>query len=164
MKDKLLIYQGDPCTTRLADPLIRTLDDAGEKGVELCRYYGNRRQCSLPRFGCVQVAGLKVARYVLLFYSEASERTLSMEVQEFGRRAPLPPENLEAYIDTSDHDYRRITDPELVTKHVREYAEAVLDFGPGERIFRNAEEPVPPMRDPGAGSAPGKKDESIEVA
>jgi Mg2+/Co2+ transporter CorC len=48
------------------------------------------------------VAGLKVARDVLKFYSEATEQTLLMEVEEFRRKAPLPPDSAIACIDTPD--------------------------------------------------------------
>lgn len=118
MKDKLLICQGSPCTMRLDDPAIQTVADAQVRGPTPCRYNSDRNQCSPPRFGCVQAAGLKVACYVLQFYSEATEQTLAMEVEEFRCRAPLPPERSEAYIDTPDQDYRHITDPELVVQRV----------------------------------------------
>ena len=149
MKDKLLIYQGNPCTMRLDDPKVQSLTDLKEHGLETCRYYGDPRECSLPRYGCVRVAGLKVARYVLLFYSEASERTVAMEADEFRQRAPLPPDQLEAYVDTPEYLHRRITDPELVVQRVGEYARAVLLLKPGERVFRATEEPEPLPGAPG---------------
>jgi hypothetical protein len=90
------------------------------------------------------VAGLKVARYVLLFYYEASERTLELEVTKFQEQAPLPPEQVEAYVDTPEYGHRRITDPQLVVQRVLEFAGAVLDLKPGERIFRSSEEALPP--------------------
>ena len=151
MKDKLLIYQGDPCTMCLDDPNIQTLADAKARGMDICRNYADRRECSLPRYGCVRLAGLKVARYMLLFYLEASERTMDMEVEEFHKRAPLPPYQVEAYIDTPQYLHRQITDPETVVQRVGEYARAVLDLKPGERIFRASEEPVPPAKEEGAG-------------
>lgn len=141
MKEKRLIYQGDPCTMQLTNPEIQTLEDVRAHGPCLCRYYSDRKLCSAPRFGCVQAAGLKVARYVLQFYSEATEQTLLMEVQEFRRRAPLPPDGVVAYIDTSEWGYRRITDPEFVVLRVADYARRVLDLKPGEVIFRSPEEP-----------------------
>jgi hypothetical protein len=144
MKERTLIYQGDPCTMCLDDPEIQTLEDVRAAGARYCKHYPDRRECTPPSYGCVQVAGLKVARYVLLLYAEASEKTLAMEVAQFQERAPLPPEQVDAYIDTSGNDYRQITDPELVVQRVGEYARAVLDLKPGERIFRSPEEPAPP--------------------
>jgi hypothetical protein len=81
-----------------------------------------------------------MARYVLQFYSEASEEALAMEKDQFRRRAPLPPKRVETYIDTPEYNYRRITDPDLVVQRVWEHAQAVLDLKPGERIFRASEE------------------------
>ncbi|MBI4339394.1 MAG: hypothetical protein HY680_05525 [Chloroflexi bacterium] len=157
MKDKLLIFQGNPCTMRLDDPTVQSLADLKDHGLETCRYYGDPRECSLPRYGCVRVAGLKVARYVLLFYSEASERTIALETEEFRQRAPLPPDQLEAYVDTPEYLYRRITDPALVVQRVGEYARAVLSLKPGERVFRGIEEPEPLPAAPGLGvPAPAK--------
>jgi hypothetical protein len=141
MKEKRLIYQGDPCSMHLTNPEIQTLDDVRAHGPSTCRYYSNRVLCSPPRFGCVQAAGLKVARYVLEFYSEATEETLLMEVEEFRRRALLPPDSVIAYIDTPDRGYRRITDPEIVVERVTDYARKTLDLKPGEVIFRSPEEP-----------------------
>ena len=63
-----------------------------------------------------------------------------MERDEFRRRAPLPPEQVEAYIDTSERGHERIADPELVVQRVWEYARSALDLQPGERVFRSAEE------------------------
>lgn len=149
MKDKLLIYQGNPCTMRLDDPTVQSLADLKERGLETCRYCGDTKECSLPRYGCVRVAGLKLARYVLLFYSEASEQTVALETQEFRQRAPLPPDQVEAYVDTPEYLHRRITDPTLVAQRVGEYARAVLDLKPGERVFRSMEEVEPPPGSPG---------------
>lgn len=148
MKDKALIYQGDPCTMCLDDPGVQTLEDIQTRGARYCRYYSHPEECSPPSYGCIQVAGLKMARYVLLFYAEASEKTLALEASQFAERAPLPADQVEAYVDTPEHDYRRITDPDLVVQRVREYAQAVLDLKPGERIFRSLEEPVPPKGRP----------------
>jgi hypothetical protein len=87
-----------------------------------------------------------MARYVLQFYSEASEEALALERDQFQRRAPLPPKRVEAYIDTPEYNYRRITDPDLVVQRVWEYARAVLDLQPGERVFRASEEDwAPPV-------------------
>lgn len=140
MKDKCFIYYGNPCTICLADPAIQSFEDVESRGRKPCQFYPERQECSPPRFGCVQVAGVAMARYVIQFYSEATEETLAMECEEFRRRAPLPPGQVEAYVDTPEHGYRRITDPELVVQRVWEYARAVLDLKPGERVFRSTEE------------------------
>lgn len=141
MKEKQLIYQGDPCSMQLTNPEIQSLDDVRAHGPSLCRYYSDRKLCSAPRFGCIQAAGLKVARYVLQFYSQATEETLLMEVEEFRKRAQLPPDGAIAYVDTPEWGYRRITDPEFVVARVKDYARRVLDLKPGEVIFRSPEEP-----------------------
>lgn len=143
MKEKLLIYQADPCTMRIDDPTIQTVSEAEARGPTPCRYHTDRNLCSPPQFDCVQAAGLKVARYVLWFYREATEQTLAMEIDEFRRSAPLPPEQVVAYIDAPDYDYLPITDPELVLQRVADYARKVLDLKPGERVFR-----TPPGRTP----------------
>ncbi len=149
MKDKALIYQGNPCTMCLDAPGIQTLEDIRSAGTRYCQYYAHRYACSPPSFGCIQVAGLKVARYVLLFYYEASERTLRMEVTKFQEQAPLPPEQVEAYVDTPEYGHRYITDAQLVVQRVTEFASAVLDLKLGERIFRSPEEPLPPPLEAG---------------
>ena len=140
MKEKLLIWKGDPCRIRLDDLAIQTGADAQARGQSQCRYTQDRNKCSSSRFGCVQLVGLKVARYVLQFYSEATEETLAMEVENFRRNGPLPPNQLEAYVDTPDHGSRNITDPEVVVQRVADYARNVLDLKPGERVFRSSEE------------------------
>jgi hypothetical protein len=146
MKDKCFIYYGNPCVICLADPAIQSFEDAEKRGGKPCQFYPERRECSPPSFGCVQVTGAAMARYVIQFYSEATEETLAVEREEFRRRAPLPSEQVEAYIDTSEHDYQQITDPELVVQRVWEYARAVLDLKPGERVFHSAEETwTPPL-------------------
>ncbi len=140
MKEKLLIFQGDPCSMRLDDPSIQTVSDAQARGQRQCRFQQDHTRCSPPRFGCIQAAGLNVARFVLQFYSEATEETLAMEVEEFRRKGPLPPKQVEAYVDTPDYGYRHITDPEVVVQRVADYARMVLDLKPGERVFRSPEE------------------------
>jgi len=146
MKDKCFIYYGNPCVICLADPAIQSFEDAEKSGGKPCEFYPERRECSAPSFGCVQVAGAAMARYVVQFYSEATEDTLAMERDEFRRRAPLPPEQVEAYVDASERGHQRITDPEVVVQRVWEYARAVLDLKPGERVFRSAEETwTPPL-------------------
>jgi hypothetical protein len=140
MKDKRFIYYGNPCTMAMANPAIQSFSDlpAGEK--PLCSHRTDRSECADPRFGCVQVAGVKMARYVIDFYAEATERTLAIEKEEFRRRAPFPPDKMEAYIDIPERNYQHITDPEVITQRVWEYARSVLDLKPGEEIFRSSEE------------------------
>jgi hypothetical protein len=147
MKDKAFIFYGNPCTICMADPEVQSFEDAKSHGWAACPFYRQGRGCSSSSsYGCVQLAGVKMARYVLQFYSEASEETLAMEMDQFRRRAPLPPNQVEAYIDTPDHNYRRITDPDLVVQRIWEYAQAVLDIKPGERVFRATEEEwTPPL-------------------
>jgi len=146
MKDKCFIYYGNPCVICLADPAIQSFEDAERSAGKPCDFYPERRECSAPSFGCVQVAGTAMARHVVQFYSEATEETLAMEREEFRRRAPLPPEQVEAYVDTAERGYQRIIDPEQVVQRVWEYARAVLDLKPGERVFRSAEETwTPPL-------------------
>jgi hypothetical protein len=140
MKDKCFIYYGNPCVICLADPAIQTFEDAEKRAGRPCDFYPERHECSPPSFGCVALAGAAMARYVIQFYSEATEETLAMERDEFRRRAPLPPEQVQAYIDISERGHERITDPELVVQRVWEYARSVLDLKPGERVFRSAEE------------------------
>ena len=162
MKDKCFIYYGNPCVICLADPAVQSFEDAEKGGGKHCQFYPERRECSPPSFGCVHLAGAAMARYVIQFYSEATEDTLAMEREEFRRRAPLPPGQVEAYIDPAEQG-QRITDPEQVVRRVWEYARAVLDLKPGERVFRSAEETwtpplgepgAPPLGEPGAPSAP----------
>ena len=146
MKDKCFIYYGNPCVICLADPAIQSFEDAERSTGKPCDFYPERSECSPSSFGCVQVAGAAMARYVVQFYSEATEETLAMEREEFRRRAPLPPEQVEAYVDTGEHGHQRIVDPEQVVQRVWEYARAVLDLKPGERVFRSAEETwTPPL-------------------
>jgi hypothetical protein len=146
MKDKAFIFYGNPCTICLADPQVQSFEDAKKTGWTPCPFYREGRGCSSSSYGCVQLAGVKMARYVLQFYSEASDEALELEKQQFQRRAPLPPKRVEAYIDTPDYSYRRITDPDVVVQRVWEHARAVLDLKPGERVFRASEEDwAPPV-------------------
>ncbi len=140
MKDRSFIYYANPCTICMSDPAVQNFGDVEKHGRTPCRYYPDRKGCAPPNFGCVQLAGVAMARYVLQFYSEATEQTLAMEREEFRKRAPLPPKGVEAYIDTPDEGYGQITDPDVVVDHVWQYARAVLDLKPGERIFRGTEE------------------------
>jgi hypothetical protein len=136
MKDKCFIYYGNPCTACLTDSEVRTFEDAQGRGPRSCPFLGEREKCSPPRFGCVAVAGARMARCVLQFYTQASEETLALDREFFRRRGPLPPKDVEAYIDTAEYSYRRITDPDLVVQRVSEYARAALDLEEGERVAR----------------------------
>jgi len=73
---------------------------------------------------------------VLQFYTQASEETLALDREFFRRRGPLPPKDVEAYIDTAEYGYRRIYDPNLVVERVWEYARAALDLKEGEQVLR----------------------------
>jgi hypothetical protein len=161
MKDKAFIFYGNPCTICLADPQVQSFDDAKKSGWTPCPFYREGRGCTSSSYGCVQLAGVKMARYVLQFYSEASEEALALERDQFQRRAPLPPKRVEAYIDTPEYNYRRITDPDLVVQRVWEYARSVLDLQPGERVFRASEEDWAPPVAVGAES-PAASDESMK--
>ena len=144
MKEKLLIYQGDPCNMALDEPVVQTVTDAQARGQERCKYYYERELCSPPRFICVRMAGLKLAQHFLKFHSEATEETLAMEIEEFRKGGPMPPKGIEAYIDTPEYESRKITDRELVVQRVADYARKVLDLKPGEKILRSPEDPPPP--------------------
>lgn len=136
MKDKCFIYYGNPCTACLADPEVRSFEHAQRHGPRPCPLLEQGEKCSPPRFGCVAVAGARMARCVLRFYTQASEETLALDRDFFRRRGPLPPKDVEAYIDTAEYGYRRITDPDLVVRRVWEYARAVLDLKNEERVLR----------------------------
>ena len=142
MKDKQLILYCEPCKTRLGDPEIQSVEDAWSQGETPCPYYPAKAECGAPRRGCIAMAGTRVARHVLKFYSEATEETLSMEVERFAREAPLPPDGVEEYVDTGA-GFGLITDSRSVVERVRDYARVVLDLKPGQRIFRSPEEHVP---------------------
>lgn len=144
MKDKCFIYYGNPCTICLEDPAVQDFENAKRHGSSVCPYYPQRSLCSPPRFGCVAVAGARMARCVLQFYTEASEHTLAMDRDFFRRRGPLPPKQVEAYIDTAEYGHRLITDPDLVAQRVWEYARAALDLEPGERVPRRPGRFMPP--------------------
>ncbi|MCH6546777.1 MAG: hypothetical protein IH796_12385 [Deltaproteobacteria bacterium] len=142
MKEKLLIFQGDPCLMCLDDPTIQTVTDAQAHGQIRCKNYSDRRLCAPPRFGCIKMAGLKVARCVLQCHDEVTEQNLAIEIERFNRFGPLPPEQLEAYMDTSDYGWRHITDPALIVQRVAGYARKVLDLKPGEQVLRSTEDPL----------------------
>ncbi len=147
MKDKCFIYYGNPCTICLEDPEVQNFEDAKSRGWAPCPFHAERSGCSPPGFGCIAVAGARMARNVLQFYTEASDHTLAMDRDFFRLRAPLPPKQVEAYIDTREHNHRRITDPALVVQRVWEYARAVLDLEEGERVPRRPGRFTPPGDD-----------------
>jgi len=144
MKDKTFIYYGNPCTACLADPQVRSFEDAQRHGPKPCPLLDEPEKCSPPRFGCIAEAGARMARCVLRFYTQASEETLALDRDFFRRRGPLPPEDVEAYIDTAEYGHRRITDPKVVVQRVWEFARAVLDLKEGERVLRAPGRFVPP--------------------
>ena len=145
MKEKLLIYQGDPCLMCLDDPAIQTVSDSRAHGQIRCKYFSDRKSCSPPRFGCIKLAGLRVAQSVLQFYDEATEQNLAIEIEQFFRKGPLPPEQVEAYVDTPDYGNRYIMDSGIVLQRVADYARRVLDLKPGERVRRSAADPPLPF-------------------
>jgi hypothetical protein len=147
MKDKCFVYYASPCSVCLADPEVRTFEDAQRRGPKPCPFLEKQEKCSPPRFGCVAVAGARMARSVLQFYTEASEANLALDREFFRRRGPLPPKDVEAYIDTAEHGYRLITDPELVVERVGEYARAVLGLEEGERVPRVPGRFEPPAKE-----------------
>ena len=142
MKEKFLIYQGDPCLMCLDDPSIQTVTHAQGRGQIRCKYFSDRKSCSPPRFGCIKLAGLRVARSVLQFYDEATEKNLGLEIEQFLRKGSLPPEQVEAYVDTPDYGNRYVTDPGLVFQRVADYARKVLDLKPGERVPSSTKDPL----------------------
>ena len=144
MKEKLLIFQADPCLMEIENPAVQTVTDARARGQNRCPFFPDREGCSPPRFECVKVAGLKLARRVLECHPEATEETLAMEIERFGKTGPLPPDQVEAYVDPSDSTPRYITDPGLVLQRVADFARKVLDLKPGERILQEAQNPLRP--------------------
>jgi len=144
MKEKLLIFQGDPCLMALEDPAVQTVADARARGQTRCPYFSHREGCSPPRFECIKVAGLKLARRVLECHAEATEETLALEIEHFAKTGPLPPHQVEAYVYTSELGCKHISDPALVLQRVADYARQVLDLKPGERIFRSTRDPLHP--------------------
>ena len=142
MKEKLLIYQGDPCLMCLDDPAVQTVSDAQAQGQIRCKFFSDRKSCSPPRFGCIKLAGLRVARNVLEFYDTATEENLGLEIEQFFRKGPLPPEKVEAYVDTPDYGNRYVTDPGVVVQRVADYARKVIDLKAGERVSRSTKDPL----------------------
>lgn len=135
MKDKCFILFGNPGTSALTDPGVQSFDDAEGHDVVECAYAADPAKCSPPCFGCIRVAGARIARAVLRLYPEASETTLVMEREHFRRRGALPPKAVMAYVDP-ERGFEHITDPERVVQRVWEHARAVLNLKPGERVPR----------------------------
>ena len=133
MKDKCFIYYGNPCSNCLSDPEVRSFEDAMRQAVVECPYAADRAQCCPPRFACIRVAGARMARAVIQFYTEASEETLALDREFLRRRGPLPGQEVEAYVDP-ERGFQRITDPEQVVQRVWEHARAVLGLQPGEHV------------------------------
>jgi len=146
MKDKCFIYYGNPCSSCLPDPEVRTFEDAMRQAIVECPYAADRAQCSPPRFACVRVAGARMARAVIQFYTEASEETLALDREFFRRRGPLPGQGVEAYIDP-EGGFQRITDPGQAVQRVWEHARAVLDLQPGEHVRHQVGHYAPPAGD-----------------
>lgn len=146
MKDKCFILHGSPATSALSDPQIQDFEDAKRRAVNECPYAGDPSRCSPPCFGCVRVAGARMARSVIELYPEASETSLALERDFFRRRGALPPEAVIAYVDP-EQGFRRITDPAEVVQRVWEHARAVLNLKPGERVPRHVGPPLPPPTD-----------------
>jgi hypothetical protein len=146
MKDKCFIYYGNPCSACLSDPEVKSFEDAMRQVAVECPYAADRTQCSPPRFACVRVAGARMARAVIQFYTEASEETLALDREFFRRRGPLPGQGVEAYIDP-ERGFQRITDPEQAVQRVWEHARAVLGLQPGEHVRHQVGHYAPPEGD-----------------
>jgi hypothetical protein len=146
MKDKCFIYYGNPCSNCLSDPEVKSFEDAMQQAVVECPYAADPAQCSPPRFACVRVAGARMARAVIQFYTEASEETLTLDREFFRRRGPLPAQGVEAYVDP-EHGFQRITDPEQVVQRVWEHARAVLGLQAGEHVLHQFGRYAPPAGD-----------------
>jgi hypothetical protein len=146
MKDRCFILHGNPATSALSDPKIQRFEDAERRSVTECPYAADTIRCSPPCFGCVRVAGARMARSVIELYPEASEATLDTEREFFRRRGALPPEAVIAYVDP-DRGFQRITDPDQVVQRVWEYARGVLDLKPGERVPHQVGPPPSPPAD-----------------
>jgi hypothetical protein len=135
MKDKFLIFYGNPCSSALSDPEIQSFEDTRRHRVVACPYALNPSRCPPPRIGCVRLEGVWMARRVVHCYTEISQRTLLLERELFRLEGPLPGDVVEAYVDP-ERGFRGITDPEEVVQRVWEHARAVLDPKPGERVGR----------------------------
>ena len=146
MKDKCFIHYGNPCSSCLADPEVKSFEDAMRQAVVECPYAADPAQCSPPRFGCIRVAGARMARAVIQFYTEASEETLALDREFFRRRGPLPGQGVEAYVDP-ERGFQRLTDPKQVVQRVWEHASAVLGLEPGEHVLHQIGHYAPPAGD-----------------
>jgi hypothetical protein len=146
MKDKCFIYYGNPCSACLSDPQVESFEDAMRQGVVECPFAADRAQCSPPRFACVRVAGARMARAVIQFYTEASEETLTLDREFFRRRGPLPGQGVEAYVDP-ERGFQRITDPGQAVQRVWEHAHAVLGLQSGEHVRHQVGHYAPPAGD-----------------
>jgi hypothetical protein len=146
MKDRSFIYYGNPCSSCLSDPEVKSFADAMRQAVVACPYAADPAQCSAPRFACIRVAGARMARAVIQFYTEASEETLALDREFFRRRGPLPGHGVVAYVDP-EHGFKRIADPEQVMQRVWEHARAVLGLQPGEHVRHQIGHYAPPASD-----------------
>ena len=146
MKEKCFIYYGNPCSSCLSDPEVKSFEDAMRQAVVQCPYAADTAQCFAPRFACIRVAGARMARAVIQFYTEASEETLALDREFFRRRGPLPGHGVEAYVDP-ERGFQRITDPEQAVQRVWEHARAVLGLQPGEHVRHQVGHYAPPAGD-----------------
>jgi hypothetical protein len=135
MKERDFILDYDPCGGLAANPDIQSFEDAMRQAAIGCPYAAVADECSPLRFGCIREAGARMARHVIQFCTEASDESLSLARDFFRLRGPLPPTAVEAYVDP-DRGFELLTDPEEVVQRVWEYARAVLDLKPGERVPR----------------------------
>ena len=143
MKDKCFIYYGNPCSSCLSDTEVKGFEDAMRQAVVECPYAADHAQCSPPRFACIRVAGARMARAVIQFYTEASEETLALDREFFRRRGPLPGQGVEAYVDP-ERGFQRLTDPAQVVQRVWEHAGAVLGLEPSEHVRHQVGHYLPP--------------------
>jgi hypothetical protein len=68
---------------------------------------------------------------------------LAVETDRSAGEARLPPDLAAGYVGTGA-GFRLIADPRAMVARVRDYARAVLDLKPGERIYRSPEESALP--------------------
>ena len=146
MKDTCLIYYGNPCSSCLSDPEVQNFEDAKRQAVVECPYGAGRAECPPPGLGCIRVAGARMARAVIQFYTEASEETLALDREFLRRRGLLPGKGVEAYVGP-ECGFQRITDPQQVVQRVWEHARAVLGLQPGEHVRRQVGRYAPPEGD-----------------
>lgn len=137
MKEKFLIFYANPCTSALSDPDIQTFEDTQQRDVVACPFAVGAARCLPPRFECVQMEGVRMARAVVHCRAEVSERSLLLQRDLFRRQGRLPGMGVEAYVDP-ERGFELLTEPEDVVQRVSEHARAVLNLKPGERIRRPA--------------------------